>query len=430
MGRYKLYCPACKMKFDDNFTNFCVRCEKSGPLLKVVYEDKQLKSLNIPSFWKFLPWLPYHKLNNKFETETIVYKSTGLAHELGLKNLYIAFNGYFPEKNAKMLTCTFKELEAPPTFQRAKEKSIDSLVIASAGNTAKAFMYAAKYYDIALYVVVPYIYRNLLALPFQVPDNVIVIAINNGSDYSDSISFASRITEELGIVNEGGVRNVARRDGMGTVMLEAVSHMTRLPDHYFQAIGSGTGAIAVFEASERVIIDGRFPGKLPELHLSQNQPFTPVVNAWSSGSNELIFTNETEQRSAISSVYAKVLTNRNPPYSVGGGVYDILKKSNGTMYAIDNNEAHSAGKLYETTEGVDLVPASCVVVASLLKALENKAIDPEDVILLNITGGGEKRLWEDFEKIIVEPDLICKNDINTEELKEVIEEVFGHGDNR
>jgi len=421
MGKYRLYCPSCKTSFADVFTNICPRCGPTGSLIKTDYQDKKFKPLNVSGFWKFLPWLPCSDLKDEFDSGTVVYMSTGLARELGLKKLYIAFNGYWPEKNAKMITCTFKELEAPPTFQRAVEKCIDNLVIASAGNTAKAFIHSAQYFNIKLFVVVPYNCKGRLALPFEKPENVTIIAVNKGSDYSDSISFASRISNELNIVNEGGARNVARRDGMGTVMLEAVRYMGKLPDHYFQAVGSGTGAIAAFEASERILATSQRANRLPKLHLSQNVPFTPIVDSWHDGSNKLKPLAESEQREAIAKVFAKVLTNRHPPYSVGGGVFDILSLSEGEMYGITNKEAHSAAKLFESTEGIDLVPAASVCVASLVQALEKNTINDNETVLLNITGGGEKRLWEDFEVIKAEPDLICDDAVDMQELKSNLE---------
>ena len=48
---------------------------------------------------------------------------------------------------------------------------------------------------------------------------------------------------------------MARRDGMATTVL-AVTHIGRIPDYYFQAVGSGTGAIAAWEANLRLIEDG------------------------------------------------------------------------------------------------------------------------------------------------------------------------------
>jgi cysteate synthase len=425
MGHYRLFCPECEITFDDVFTNLCPVCGNAGPLVKVNYQAKEFQPKPLSGFWKFIPWLPCDGWNENIKSQTIVYKSTGLAKELELKNLFVAFNGYWPEKDANMLTCTFKELEAPPTFQRAKEKCIDNLVISSAGNTAQAFITAAQYYDIDLYVVVPYSCIKRLVLPFPVPKHVIVIAANADSDYTDSIIFAGRMANDLNMVPEGGARNIARRDGMGTVMLESVLQLNRIPDHYFQAVGSGTGAIAATEAAERLIGSGQFEAPLPKLHLSQNKPFTPLVDAWKSESNELINIQLSRQRKCIDEVFAKVLTNRHPPYSVGGGVYDILSASSGLMYGVTNEEAKSMKKLFESTEDIDLVPAACVAVASLVQAVASDTVKSEDTILLNITGGGKERLWEDFEKHRVEPDVVCEATIEMQELRKTLEGLHG-----
>ena len=42
------------------------------------------------------------------------------------------------------------------------------------------------------------------------------------------------------------------------IILSAVTTIGRIPDYYFQAVGSGTGAIAAWEANMRLIEDGRF----------------------------------------------------------------------------------------------------------------------------------------------------------------------------
>jgi cysteate synthase len=421
MGQYKVFCPGCKTSFDDVFNNLCPICGNIGPLTRADYSTKTFTPLPLPGFWKFLNWLPCSGHKGQIKSETVVYKSEGFAHELGLKKLYIAFNGYWPEKNANIQTCTFKELEAPPTFQRAEEKCIDNLIIASAGNTARAFIYAAQYFKVDLYVVVPRNNLYKLVLPMEVPENVTIIAVNHDSDYTDSILFAGRISNELNIVPEGGARNIARRDGMGTVLLEGVNRLKRLPDHYFQAVGSGTGAIATLEMAERLLETGQFGDKLPKLHLTQNKPFTPLVDAWGAGSSELIQIPEAKQRAAVEQVYAEVLTNRHPPYSVPGGVYDILTKSNGEMYGVTNEDAKSIAKLFEDSEGIDLVPAACVATGALAQAVENEKVHPDEIVLLNITGGGEKRLLEDFEPINASADIVCSDTADMADLKLLLE---------
>lgn len=108
-----------------------------------------------------------------------------------------------------------------------------------------------------------------------------VVTVSGFSDYYDAIRLAEHIAQHETCFNEGGVKNVGRRDGIGTTMLNAAETIGRLPDYYFQAIGSGTGGIAVHEAARRLVVDGRFGGTLPRLMLSQNVPFASLAHIFS-----------------------------------------------------------------------------------------------------------------------------------------------------
>lgn len=82
------------------------------------------------------------------------------------------------------------------------------------------------------------------------PGRITLIAVKG--DYLDAIQMAEKVQSRKGFTPEGGARNIARRDGMGTVMLDAAVTIGRTPDHYFQAAGSGTGGISAWEASLRL----------------------------------------------------------------------------------------------------------------------------------------------------------------------------------
>jgi len=85
------------------------------------------------------------------------------------------------------------------------------------------------------------------------------------------------------------------------------------------------------EASLRLIEDGRFGSSLPELHLSQNLPFVPMFNAWKDKRRDIVKDIDMpEPKRLIHEMYADILSNREPPYSVPGGVYDALCASDGT----------------------------------------------------------------------------------------------------
>jgi cysteate synthase len=173
--------------------------------------------------------------------------------------------------------------------------------------------------------------------------------------------------------------------------------MKRLPEYYFQAVGSGAGAIAAWEAFSRLIADGRFGARMPRLILSQNLPFAPMVSAWRDGRAEIIPERDMQDaEAAIQQMYADVLSTRNPPYSVRGGVYELLRSTKGEMYGITNEECRAAEKLFVQEEGIDLDPAASVAVASVQKALEDGLVTKDDTVLLNVTGGGYERLPADW----------------------------------
>ena len=128
---------------------------------------------------------------------------------------------------------------------------------------------------------------------------------------------------------EGGAKNVARRDGMGTTLLSCVEQMGRIPDAYFQAVGSGTGAIAAWENACRLGEDGRFGENKMRVYVAQNEPFTLMYDSWKAGSRALVDLDPEKGRHEAEVVLASVLSNRKPPYSLAGGLFDTLKASGG-----------------------------------------------------------------------------------------------------
>lgn len=396
--KYSLRCLLCGEQVADNYTTDCSHGHTA--LLRTEYQRRRLELRSLPGIFRFYDWLPIeHTLPN--HAGPVCYQSEGLAHELGIPKLYIDFNGYWPEQGGTITTCSFKELEAIPTVIRMKERKSAILVIASAGNTARAFLQVSALTGTPIVVVVPE--KALPRLWTTTPaDKACVIAVRG--DYTDAICLSREVCSFENFLEEGGVKNVARRDGMGTVMLDGTMAIGRMPDYYFQAVGSGTGGISAWEAAIRLRGDGRFGQVLPSLHLCQNLPFVPMVSAWKERRRKII--NELDMpdaKEAISRVYSDVLTNREPPYAIPGGVFDALSDTNGEMYAVSNEEACAAEKLFLELEGIDLDPAASVCTASLITACETGRIRKNRTILLNITGGGYTRVQEDHLIIPVTP---------------------------
>jgi len=393
-------------------------------LVRAVYEKKQLiLKGNEYGLYTFSDWLPVNRLL-KGSSAPITYKSEKLAAYLDCNNLYITFNGYWPEKNALMTTCSFKETEAYSVCARMKEEMKRVLVVASAGNTARAFAKVCSENQIPLLLCVPEDCLDALWFEHPVDNCVKLVAAKSGCDYFDAIHLSNIAVRSPKFIPEGGAKNIARRDGMGTTVLSAVVSIGQVPDYYFQSVGSGTGAIAAWEANQRLIEDGRFGNKQMRLMVSQNIPFTPMYDAWKTDSRQLLPFDDGEARRQVQIIDAKVLSNRKPPYAIAGGLYDALNASRGDVLIADNQQLRTAMKLFSELEGNDIHPAVGVALASLINALKTKMIDKNALIMLNITGGGEERFKKGKKLYGIKPDVVFPSDPNENEVLEKLEKLF------
>jgi cysteate synthase len=425
MAEHTLKCLACGKEFeDDHFRLDCDRKHEPS-LLRSVYNKKKLSlHRDKPGMFKFYDFLPVSRVVES-RGAPVTYKSEGLARHLDLENLYVIFNGYWPEKGATMHTASFKELEAPAVLARVPESHDRTIVVASAGNTGRAFAHVCSMNGIPLVLVVPEGSVEDIWSTEPFAENVKLVVAAGQSDYYDAIHLANKITQLEGFFPEGGAKNVARRDGMATTVLDAAIRIGRIPDHYFQAIGSGTGGIAAWESRMRLLEDGGYGDARMKLHLSQNHPFVPMTEAWRRGSRELLPMDEEEAKEQIRRVDAKVLSNRKPPYSLKGGVFEMLQASGGAMYSVTNREVETALDLFENVEGIDICPAAGVAVSSLIQAVESGAVGKRDCIVVNVTGGGEARVKKDHRVNHLEPFLrIYDTEIRSDELDRNLERMM------
>ena len=421
---YTLQSCASKREFADSGWMLADKEDSSPAFVRAIYQNKQINFKdNSYGIYKFADWLPIHKMLEG-SCAPVTYKSEGLANKLGLSNLYITFSGWWPEKGATMQTCSFKETEAYSVCARLPKDNDKILVVASAGNTARAFAKVCSENNIPIVIAIPY--DNLNALWFKEPlnDCVKIICSPANTDYFDAIALAAKLNSSSKFIEEGGAKNVARRDGMGTTILSAAEHIGRIPDSYFQAIGSGTGTIAAYEANLRLIEDGRFGNHLMKLIPSQNLPFVPMYDAWKADSRALLIADEDKAREDALKITAKVLSNRKPPYGIVGGLYDCLKATNGDIEVVTNEELDNACKLFEEIEGSDIHPAAGVAVCSLIKAVESGKVSKDEVIMLNITGGGEKRFKNEHKCIEVKPHLVIDAATSAEDVCAAVEGLF------
>lgn len=421
--KYHLVNVADGREFEDSGWTLADPESESPSLVRAVYENKLFTPReDLDGIYRYAGWMPVKRIL-KNSSAPVTYKSKGLASFLGLENLYITFSGWNPKIGAKMRTCSFKETEAYSILARMEAYERRILVVQSAGNTARAFAQVCSDNRIPVVICVPQ--DNLHDLWFRKPLRkcVKLVAVPHGCDYYDAISLGEKLSTDPGFLLEGGAKNIARRDGMGTTILSCVEQMGRIPDAYFQAVGSGTGAIAAWENACRLADDGRFGPNKMRVYVAQNAPFTLMYDAWKAGTRELPQMTPEEGRGKSERILATVLSNRKPPYSIAGGLYDVLKESNGDFFLATNNDIFYWLLQFRNKEGYELLPAACVAVAALAQAVSDGKVKKDDYIMLNCTGGGTLgAMSKGF--VHKEPDLILSPDHPAEEVIKAVKNLF------
>ena len=158
MGQhYHLRCSGCGYRVEDDGLQLQCSRAHSSALLFAEYEEKSFCiSPSESGLYRYSSWLPIRRTLGG-ATSTHTYRSEALCRLTGLDNLWIAFHGYWPERNAYAGTGTFKDLEAYCVLGRLPDLERSVLVVASAGNTAAAaFADACSQHSVQCLIVIPH----------------------------------------------------------------------------------------------------------------------------------------------------------------------------------------------------------------------------------------------------------------------------------
>lgn len=148
-----------------------------------------------------------------------------------------------------------------------------------------------------------------------------------------------------------------------------------------------------------------------------------MYDSWKAGSRALVDITPEQSRRASEVILAKVLSNRKPPYSLAGGLFDALTDTGGDIFTVTNDEIVQWIVRFYKREGYDILPAAATAVCSVAKALEEGKIHKDDYVMINVTGGG---LMNAQKKGVVyaEPDLVLSPDLPAEEIVEKVKKLF------
>ncbi|MFC1690744.1 threonine synthase [Nanoarchaeota archaeon] len=375
---YKLKCVSCKKEYSEDQTYTC--CIKCGSPLDVIYDyDALLGRLNTKVLktaplkaTKYMDFYPINDLRSVVtldEGGTPLYHAKNLGKKLGLKNLYIKYEGANP-------TGAFKDRGSMVELTKTLEFGSKSVICASTGNMAASVSaYAAKA-NIPCYVLVPQ------GTPIGKLSQTLAYGarlIEVRGTYNDAANLTEEISKKHNFQLTGDY--AFRMEGMKSIAYEIIEQLDwETPDKVIVPVGCGTNLAGIWKGfREFKHLD--LVNNSPNMIAVQGKLANPVISA---------FKKKKKKADIVEKPYtiASAISIGDP--LDGEKALSALYESKGDAFAVDDATILEAEKMMAKLESIYVEPASATSLAALMENLKSGKIDKSDKIVLIATGAGLK----------------------------------------
>ncbi|MEO0947723.1 MAG: threonine synthase [Cyanobacteria bacterium J06641_5] len=357
-------------------------CEETFAPLEVAYDYDAIRAqvsresiaAGPNSIWRYRAFLPVagDDVIDVGTGMTPLVKSTRLARQLGLKELYIKNDA------VNMPTLSFKDRVVSVALTRAREFGFSTVSCASTGNLANSTAAIAAHAGLDCCVFIPSDLEAGKVLGTLIY-NPTVMAVKGNYDQ------VNRLCCEVANTHGWGFVNINLRpyysEGSKTLGFEVAEQLGwKLPDHIVAPLASGSLYTKIYKGFQEFIKTGLVADKPVRFSGAQAEGCSPIAQAFKEGRDFIT--------PVKPNTIAKSIAIGNPadgPYAI-----DVARKTNGNIESVTDAEIVAGMKLLAETEGIFTETAGGTTVAVLKKLVEAGKIDPEESTVIYITGNGLK----------------------------------------
>jgi threonine synthase len=408
MAASNLKCRECKTEYPLQALYVCERC--FGPL-EVSYDYSGLADRDVQelrrriqagpqNIWRYADFLPLQggppgpsgRLASRVGLPagcTPLIRADRLAQRLGLREVWV-------KNDAANPTHSFKDRVVSVAAARARELGYKVIACASTGNLANSVAAHGAALGLESYVFIPADLEEQKILATGVYGTHLVAVKGNYDD-------VNRLCTELSAERDWAFVNVNLRpyyaEGSKTLAFEIAEQLGwELPDRCVVPIASGSLFTKIAKGFQEWRELGLLDGRLPRMNGAQAEGCSPVASAFAAGQEVC--------RPVKPNTIAKSLAIGNPadgPYAL-----ELARHSEGGVDCVDDEEIRAGIALLAQTTGIFTETAGGVSTAVLAKLAQRGDIDPEERVVLVITGEGLKTLdavRETFQTHTIEPSV-------------------------
>ncbi len=350
---------------------------KNGPWEVEMDLKKVLTKLNLdyfrkspPYVSKYLPFLPienYKSFVSLGEGGTPLIRSTKLEKKLGIE-LYFKLETQNP-------TGSFKDRGSAVEISFAKEIGAKGIVLASTGNMAASCSCYAANAGIPCFIFVPEgTPPSKLAQVISYGGHIVQVKGN----YGDASNMAEEVARKLNFYLAGDY--ALRVEGHKTAAFELIDQLFfEAPDYVIVPMGCGTN-IASYQKGFREYLSLGFIEKLPKLIGAQAKGACPIINSVNKKLKNFTALKQIDTQ-------ASAIAINNPLDGIKA--LDAIYSSNGSGFAVTDNEMLAAQHLLAKEEGQFVELSSAATFAALIKLAKKHTLQGKKVICI-LTGSGLK----------------------------------------
>ena len=407
MAAEKLKCKECGTDYPLEALYVCGRC--FGPL-EVSYDHSRLDEsaalrrriqAGRGDVWRYADFLPLSgpppgpgnreiPLSGVSAGWTPLVRAERLGEALGLSNVYV-------KNDAANPTHSFKDRVVAVAATRARELGFRTLACASTGNLGNAVAAQAAAIGLPSFVFVPSDLEEQKILATGIYGTSLVEVRGNYDDVNRLCTEISGEHDDWAFVNINMRPYYA--EGSKTLAFEIAEQLDwELPDRVIAPIASGSLFTKIARGFEEWIELGLISGSLPVMNGAQATGCAPVANAFEAGADFC--------QPVKPDTIAKSLAIGNPadgPYAL-----DLARRTRGTIDAVTDDQIRDGIALLAQTTGIFTETAGGVTTAVLKSLADRGEIDPEERVVLVITGDGLKTLdavRDSFARRQIDPTL-------------------------
>jgi len=368
-------CIFCQKKYRlDLFNVFCPECKE--PLLYHYPEKKRNFSLNRTNpLEKFLDFLPLSNVNQRLclgEGDTSLIKLNSIMEKYNLPKI-------FAKNEISNPTGSFKDRGTAVAIQIAVSMGIERIGTVSTGNMAASTAAYGARAGLNTFVLVKRD-TSLEKLFSTAIHNPVLVKVQG--DYGKLFYESFPLGRRHNIYFMNSV-DPFRIEGYKVIGFEIFLQLNKqAPRFIFVPLSSGGHLTGLMKAYLNLRQQG-FIKQFPTFVGVQAQGCSPIAQAYTAGKSKV-------KRIEKPETIAHSISNPDPP---GGNiVLKFIQENKGMIIDVSDKEILEAQKILAELEGIFCLPASATTLAGLLKFSKKMKFEPQDRIILIITGSGLKSI--------------------------------------